>query len=259
MTFLRRRLIVGLAAFLAPLLVAPAQAQDRGLLVYAASSLTDALNEIATAYAATGQPKPVFSYAASSVLARQIEQGARADMFLSADEDWMNYLADRSLIDPATRTNFVANKLVLVAPAGKTVSLKIGRNFPLKRGLNGGKLAMADPDSVPAGKYGRAALENLGVWASVQTVVARAENVRAALRFVETGDAPFGIVYLTDARASGAKVQVVGEFPAASHAPIVYPLAVVKGGDPRAKAFSAFLLSAPARAIFTKHGFSFPQ
>lgn len=236
-----------------------AQAEKKPLLVYAASSLTDALNQVADAYAAAGHPKPTLSYAASSTLARQIEQGARADLFISADEDWMDYLAQRKLIEPATRVSILSNKLVLVAPSDRPLNVKIAPGFDLKGALAGGKLAMADPESVPAGKYGRAALQALGAWSAVEGDVARAENVRAALRFVETGDAAAGIVYLTDARASGAKVKIVGEFPQATFPKISYPLAAIKGGQAgEAKAFAGFLRGPKARAIFKAQGFITP-
>lgn len=254
-----RRMLVGLLALSALMGLAPAQAKEaKPITIYAASSLTDALNEVATSYAATGHPKPVFSYAASSTLARQIEQGARADMFISADEDWMNYLAERKLIDPKTRVSFLSNKLVLVASATSTLNLTIAPGFNLAGALNGGKLSMADPASVPAGKYGQAALTSLGVWSAVQGSVARAENVRAALRFVETGDAPAGIVYATDAQASG-KVKVIGEFPSNSYPKISYPMALVKGAQQsEAKAFAKYLRGPAASAIFKRLGFVLP-
>lgn len=251
-----RRTLLGLFAAVALATVTQAHAKEaKPVTIYAASSLTDALNEIATAYAASGHARPVFSYASSSQLARQIEQGARADMFISADEAWMDYLAERKLIVTASRTSILSNKLVLVAPASSTMNLKIGSGFDLAGALNGGKLSMADPDSVPAGKYGKAALQSLGVWGAVEPSVAKAENVRAALRFVETGDAPAGIVYLTDAMASGPKVRVVGEFPQASYPKISYPVALVKGGKGEAKAFADYLRSPTAVAIFKRQGF----
>jgi molybdate transport system substrate-binding protein len=239
--------------------VTPAHAKDvRPITVYAASSLTDALNEIATVYAATGHPRPVFSYAASSALARQIEQGARADLFIAADEDWMSYLAARKFLIANTRVSFLSNKLVLVAPAASTMHLTIAPGFNLAGALGGGKLSMADPASVPAGKYGQAALTNLGAWSAVEGAVARAENVRAALRFVETGDAPAGIVYLTDAMAS-RKVKVVGAFPANSYPKISYPMALVKGArQAEANAFAHYLRGPTARAIFRRMGFIVP-
>jgi molybdate transport system substrate-binding protein len=226
------------------------------LRVFAAASLTDVLNTLAPMYAATGHPTPVFSYAASSTLARQIEQGAPADLFISADEPWMDYLAERRLIDTSTRVSFLSNRLVLIAPPDHHFSIDIRPGFDLSGALRGGRLAMADPDSVPAGRYGRAALQNLGVWNDVAGSVVRGENVRAALRFVETGEAAAGIVYATDAQASGGRVVVVGTFPEISHPRISYPMAVVRGarGD-EARAFATFLQSPAARAVFQQQGF----
>jgi molybdate transport system substrate-binding protein len=251
-----RRKFLGLVAAAALAGVTSAHAKDaKPVTVYAASSLTDALNEVAHAYEASGHAKPVFSYASSAQLARQIEQGARADMFVSADETWMDYLAERKLIVTASRASILSNKLVLVAPAASTMNLKIGSGFDLSGALNGGKLSMADPESVPAGKYGKAALQSLGVWGAVEPSVAKAENVRAALRFVETGDAPAGIVYLTDAMASGSKVKVIGEFPPSSYPKISYPIALVKGAKGGAKPFADYLRSPTAVAIFKRQGF----
>jgi molybdate transport system substrate-binding protein len=213
------------------------------------------LNELGAAYEAAGHPRPVFNYAASSVLARQIDQGAGADLFISADEVWMDYLAERRLIDATSRVSILSNRLVLIAPKDEAFTIQIRSGFPLHAALRGGRLAMADPDSVPAGRYGRAALQRLGVWSAGQGDVVRAENVRAALRFVELGEAAAGIVYLTDARASD-RVVVVGEFPAASHPRISYPMAVVRGGrGAEARAFAAFLRSEAADAVFRRFGF----
>lgn len=263
MTRMPTRRLAGalLAAFAALALVAAphafAQPAAQPVRVYAASSLTDALNELGPIYAQTGHPAPVLVYAASSALARQIEQGAEADVFISADEQWMDYLAERHLIAPATRVSFLGNRLVLIAPADHPIRLRIRRNFDLFGALHGGRLAMADPDSVPAGRYGRAALESLGVWARVSPAVVRAENVRAALRFVELGEAAAGIVYLTDAMASGPRVQVVDEFPQSSYPRISYPMAAVSGGNAaEARAFQAFLRSTAARRVFQRMGFS---
>lgn len=239
-----------------PASLASAQPADPPLRVFAASSLTDALNELGRAYAATGHPAPVFNYASSSVLARQIDQGAQADLYISADEPWMDYLAERRLIEPGARVSFLANRLVLVAPSDRRLNLQIRSGFDLAGALQGGRLAMGDPDNVPAGRYGRAALQSLGVWASVEGAVVRAENVRAALRFVELGEAAAGIVYRTDALISGDRVQIVGEFPAASHARISYPMAVVRGGrSAAARAFQAFLQSPAGDAVFERLGF----
>lgn len=232
-----------------------ASAQERGPLVLAASSLQEAMTEAADAWAAHKHARPVVSFAGSPALARQIESGAPADIFVSADEEWMDYVAGKGLIRAGTRAPFLSNRLVLIAPASSSARLSIGRNFPLARALGTGRLAMADPDAVPAGKYGKAALENLGVWPSVQSKVARAENVRAALAFVERGEAPFGIVYATDARAS-ARVRVVGTFPANSHPAITYPIAVLRAStNPDADGFRRFLISREGKAIFARRGF----
>lgn len=244
------------AALLCLLLPAAAFAQPRSPLVLAASSLQESLGECADRWAAAGHPRPVISFAASSALARQVDAGAPADLFLSADEEWMDYVEERGRLAPGTRVSFLANRLVLIAPAGSRVRLSIRRGLPLARALGErGRLAMADPDAVPAGKYGKAALETLGIWSSVAGRIAPAENVRAALALVERGAAPLGIVYATDAMAS-KKVRVVDSFPVSSHPPITYPLARLKSSTNReAEAFRRFLLSGTARAIFARHGF----
>jgi molybdate transport system substrate-binding protein len=199
---------------------------------------------------------PKISYAASSALAKQIEQGAPADMFISADLDWMDYLAGKNLIQPDTRFNLLGNKIVLIAPKdSKITSLEI-KGADLAKALGGGKLSMANVDAVPAGKYGKAALEKLGAWADVKDHVAQAENVRAALLLVGRGEAPLGIVYSTDAAAE-PNVKIVATFPEGSHPPIIYPAALVKdakGAD--AKAFLDFLRGAKARTAFEKQGFT---
>lgn len=233
----------------------PAASQSRPARVFAASSLTDALNTLGDAYAASGRRRPVFNFAASSVLARQIDQGANADLFISADEPWMDYLAERRLIDVGSRVSILSNRLVLIAPRSEAFALEIRAGFPLRQMLRGRRLAMADPDSVPAGRYGRAALQTLGVWSAVQGDVVRAESVRAALRYVELGEAAAGIVYLSDARASGSVV-IVGEFPAASYPRISYPMAIVRSGrSAEARAFAAFLQSEAADRVFAQLGF----
>jgi molybdate transport system substrate-binding protein len=241
---------------------APAQtaaAPEVAVRVFAASSLTDVLKTVGEDYAAAGHPAPVFNFAASSELARQIEQGAEADIFISADEAWMNYLNERKLIDPATRATLLINKLVLIAPADRPITIEIKDGMNLNAALKGGKLAIGNPDSVPAGKYAREALEHFEAWAGVDANAARAENVRAALRFVETGEAAAGIVYATDAKASGDKVVVVGEFPEDSHTPITYPVAAIAGKAPGpAKDFLAYLGSRPAKAAFWEAGFGLP-
>ncbi len=246
-----------ISLFAAALAFAPlARAADADqTLVFAASSLTDALNEIGEAYAKSGKPKPVFSYAASSALAKQIENGAPAHVFISADEQWMDYVAEKKMIVADTRASFLGNTLVLVTPMDKPIKTTIAPGFPLLKLLNGGKLAMGDPDSVPVGKYGKAALENLKVWSDVEASVVRADNVRAALNFVERGEAAAGIVYATDAAVS-KKVAVAATFPESSYPPVSYPIAVVAGHDtPDAKAFHDFVLGVQAKAIFVKYGF----
>jgi molybdate transport system substrate-binding protein len=234
---------------------APASAEPKGPLVLAAASLQESLQAAAQAWTAKGHAPPVISFAASSALARQIEAGAPADLFLSADEDWMDYLAQRRLLRPGTRVDLLTNDIVLVAPGASPVRLTAARGFPLARALGTGRLAMADPDSVPAGKYGREALSALGVWPQVAPRVARAENVRAALALVARGEAPLGVVYATDARAEPA-VRVVTVFPAGSHRPVAYPLAVLaRSANPEGEAFRRFLRGPEAGAIFRRYGF----
>jgi len=251
----RRCALAGLAGLLTLAAPAPAGAQGRGPVVLAAASLQESLSAAADAWARHGHPRPVLSFAASSALARQVEAGAPADLFLSADEEWMNYLEQRRLLRPGSRVALLDNALVLVAPATSRVRLTVRPGFPLARALGPGRLAMADPASVPAGKYGREALMALGAWKSVESRVARAENVRAALALVARGEAPLGVVYATDALASPA-VRVVGTFPPASHAPIVYPLAALaRTATPEGEGFRRFLMGPEARAIFRRFGF----
>ena len=226
------------------------------MTVFAAASLTDVLKQVGDLYAAEGHPAPVFNFAASSELARQIEQGAAADVFVSADEAWMNYLAEKNLIDAGTRETLLTNTLVLVTPADKPIAIELKDKLDLKAALKGGKLAMANPESVPAGKYGKEALEKLGAWAGVEKSVVHAENVRSALRFVEQGEAAAGIVYATDAKAAGASVAVAGTFPADSHMPITYPAAVMAGKEAGPGAgFLTFLKSDKAKQAFVAAGF----
>ena len=241
-----------LAILLAALLIGAAPA---GPLVLAAASLQESMTAAADVWARAGHPRPVISFAASSALARQAMAGAPADLFVSADEEWMDALAARGLLAPGTRVDLLGNRLVVVEPAGRHSRIP-ARAGALARLLCAGPLAMADPDSVPAGKYGKAALERLGAWGLVAPHVVRGDSVRAALALVERGAAPFGIVYLTDAKAS-SKVRVAGIFPADSHPPITYPmarLAASRGAD--TEAFRRFLLSPRARAIFARFGFS---
>lgn len=247
---------IGSTLFAVLLAGAGAAATAKPPLVLAAASLQESLTAAGDAWAALGHAKPVISFAASSALARQIDAGAPADLFVSADEPWMDDVQRHGLVRPDTRVSFLANRLVLIAPAGKGAALRIAPGFPLARALGNGRLAMADPESVPAGLYGKAALTTLGIWPAVAAKVARGDSVRAALALVERGEAPYGIVYETDARASRA-VRIVGVFPRASHPPITYPVAVLKNatsGD--AEGFRRFLISAPGKAIFARYGFT---
>jgi len=226
--------------------------------VFAAASTTDALNEIAAAFAAKKLGTIVSTYNASSTLAKQIENGAPAALFLSADEQWMDYLDNKKLLVPGSRSDLLGNALVLIAPKAETgapAEVAIGPGFPLAKLLGDGRLAMGDPAHVPAGLYGKAALEKLGVWDQVKDKVAAAENVRGALAFVERGEAPLGIVYATDAMAT-PKVRQVGVFPEDSHPPILYPVALVAGHDsPETRAALDFIRGPEAKAIWTKYGF----
>ena len=225
------------------------------LTVFAAASLTDSLKAVADAYKTKTGASVTLSFGASSTLARQIEQGAQADIFMSADTDWMDYLQKAGLIADATRKDLLGNQLVLVAASGTKPAPRIAPHFDLAGALGDGKLALADPSSVPAGKYGKAALTTLGVWDSVATKVAPAENVRVALEYVARGEAPFGIVYATDARVASG-VHVVGIFPENTHPPIIYPVALTKTASPTARAFLDFLNGPEAKAIFEKAGFT---
>jgi molybdate transport system substrate-binding protein len=245
-----------LLVLLAGALGANASAQESKLVVFAAASLKDALDEVNAAYRREKNQEITTSYASSPTLAKQIEAAAPADIFISADLDWMDYLAKRNLIKPETRTNLLGNKLVLIAPADSTVKLDIGPNFPLAPALGNGRLAIADPSAVPAGKYGKAALEALSVWSSVADKLAPAENVRATLLLVSRGEAPLGIVYQTDAAADKG-VKVLGTFPANTHPPIIYPIAAVAAStNPGNIGYIAFLKSPAAAAVFEKQGFT---
>jgi molybdate transport system substrate-binding protein len=247
-----RVVVLGLAVFLT--FSAPARAED--VLVFAAASLKNALDDAVAQWNRQTGKKAVISYGPSSALAKQIEAGAPAQMFISADLDWMDYVSQRKLIKPETRANLLGNRIVLIAPKDSPVSLTIAQDFPLARALGGGKLSMANTDSVPAGKYGKAALEKLGVWPSVQGSVVQALDVRAALQFVARKEAPLGIVYQTDATAEPS-VRIVGSFSEELHPPIVYPIALTAGStNPDALAFLSFLRSSAARPAFEKQGFT---
>ncbi|HET6223129.1 MAG TPA: molybdate ABC transporter substrate-binding protein [Dongiaceae bacterium] len=253
MTRLSRAFALALFAVLS-LAAVPAAAED--LLVFAAASTKNAAEDIAKLYAAESQDKVTYSFAASSDLAKQIENGAPAVIFISADTKWMDYLAERKLIAPDSRRDLLGNKLVLIAPADSQLTVALGKGAPLADALGDGKLAMGEPESVPAGRYGKAALEGLGIWSAVEPKVARTKDVRAALTLVERGEAAAGIVYSTDAAIS-KKVKVIAEFPADSYPPIVYPVAIVAGkDDAAAKAFHAFLNGPKARTVFLDYGFA---
>lgn len=239
--------------------VRAADARDQELLVFAAASLTNALDEIGAAYARQTQGTVKFSYAASSALARQLQAGARADVFFSADIEWMDYAQARELIDRSSRRNVLSNRLVLVAPADSRIELKIAPGFALAAALGNGRLATGDPDTVPAGRYARSALMALGVWNEVAARLVRADNVRSGLAFIARGETPLGIVYETDARIE-KRVRIVDFFPADSHSPIVYPIAVTAEARPAARQFVEFLQSAAAQRAFERYGFqTIPQ
>jgi len=245
------------AAALTAGFVVSAKAQE--ITVYAAASMTDAMEAIAVPLRANGVGAK-FSFGSSSTLARQIENGAPADVFVSADEEWMNYLAARDLIVPNSRKVFAGNDLVLIAPADRPAKIEISRStdFPALLGPRG-RIATGDPAHVPVGRYAKAALENLGLWNAVGNRIAGAENVRVALTLVERGEAPLGIVYGTDAKTS-PRVAVVGIFPPGSYPPVTYPAAIVAKRDAKpAREFVAFLSSAEGKSILQRFGFSTPN
>ena len=246
-------LAITLAAF--ALLPDAATAQPKEVTVFAAASLTNALQELGTVYAQNTGVKVTFSFASSAAVAKQVEAGAPADIVVSADAEWMDYLQQRGLLDVPSRQDILSNRLVLIAPAASTIKLRIAPGFALAQALGkGGRLSAGDPDFVPAGRYARAALANLGVWNEVAPRLLRADNVRSALAFVSRGEAPLGIVYLSDVGVD-MKVRIVDIFPADSHAPIVYPAAMVKGARPEARDFYAFMRTPDSRAVFEKYGF----
>lgn len=249
---------MALAALLITPLAAPLRAQTppAPVTVLAAASLKTVLDGIATDWQGLGHPPINVVYASSSALARQVEAGLAADVFISADRDWMDYLADRNLIQPASRVDLLGNRIVLIAPAGSTLTtIRIAPQFPLAALLGDGRLAIGNVQSVPAGKYGKAALESLGVWNQVEARLAQAENVRAALMLVARGEAPLGIVYGTDAAAESA-VRDIGAFPDHTHPPIVYPAGLLAASkQPEATPFFAFLQGSEAAVAFERAGF----
>ena len=236
---------------------APASAQtaDR-VTVFAAASLTDSLREIATLYGRDSGKRVVFSFAASMTLARQIELSAGADIFIAADTESMDYLDQRGRVAKPTRQDLLGNRLVLIAPAGSNLSLVIGPQMKIADALGtGGRLATANVESVPAGRYGKAALTSLGVWNGIANRLAQGEDVRTALSYVARGEAPLGIVYATDARVE-PRVRVVGTFPETTHTPIVYPAALTTDARPDATQFLTYLRGPQARAVFERAGFT---
>jgi molybdate transport system substrate-binding protein len=235
--------------------VAASVAVAANVTVFAAASLKEAMDQQARQFQAGTGNKIVVSYGASNALAKQIESGAPADVFVCADVDWMDYVEQRRLVALGTRVNLLRNTLVLIAPSSSTTALRIAPRFALASELGNERLAMANPDSVPAGKYAKAALEHLGVWASVERRIARTDNVRSALALVSRGEAPFGIVYRTDAIAD-ERVRIVDTFPAETHPPIVYPIALLADSEsPAARSLVDYLRSAGARATWEHYGF----
>jgi molybdate transport system substrate-binding protein len=231
--------------------------QDKTINVFAAASMKNALDDIDAAYTAKTGIKIVVTYAASSTLARQIEQGAPADVFISADTDWMDYAVSRKTIDESTRLNLLGNNIVLVAPKDSTIDhVVIGPGFDLAKLVGNGRIATGDVRAVPVGKYAKAALEKLGAWPAAAQKFAMAESVRAALTLVARGEAVLGIVYATDVRIEPG-VKIVGVFPADSHPAIIYPVAATATAKAEASGYLAFLRSAPAKTIFEQYGFSF--
>ena len=252
MTFLAR------LSILLMLLALPAlahAAQPRPITVFAAASLKESLDETAAAWTKRSRQKVSISYAGSAALAKQIEQGAPADVFISADGEWMDYLQQRRLIDVDTRTHLVRNRLVVIAPADSALRTLALKPAAIRQALGDGRLAMAETKSVPAGRYGRQALTTLGLWDAVSGRLAQADNVRAAMAFVSRGEAPLGIVYATDAQAE-PKVRVVAAIPGRTHDAIVYPMARVAKTPPAVtKGFLTFLRGDEAKAIFKRAGF----
>jgi molybdate transport system substrate-binding protein len=259
---LRSRLVsafVSVIFFASPLCsqtgLAQSSTADAPVIIFAAASLKNALDDAAAAWQKETGKSASISYAASSTLAKQLEQDAPAQIFISADEDWMNYVAGKDLIKRESRSDLLGNKLVLIAPKDSKTALDLKPGAGIAKALGGGRLAMANVDSVPAGKYGKAALQKLGLWDGVSGSLAQAESVRAALLLVSRGEAPLGVVYATDA-ASDPNVRIVAEFPADSHPRILYPVALTLKAGPAAAAFLDYLKSAKAAPFFKAQGFT---
>jgi molybdate transport system substrate-binding protein len=235
----------------------PALAQDKSLTVFAAASMKNALDDIDAAFTAKTGVKVAASYAASSALAKQIEQGAPADIFVSADTDWMDYATLKTTINEPTRVNLLGNSIVLIAPKDSKIDhVTIGQGFDLARLAGDSKIATGDVKAVPVGKYAKAALEKLGAWQAAEPKFAMAESVRAALTLVARGEAALGIVYATDAKVEPG-VKIVGTFPADSHPPIIYPVAATTTAKAEAADYLAFLRSSAAKTILERYGFTF--
>jgi molybdate transport system substrate-binding protein len=250
-------MLSGMVAFTAAMTVGQryAHAQSKDVIVFAAASLSNVLDEIGESFRRETGSRVIASYEASSTLAKQIENGVPADLFVSADPEWMDYLEQRKLIKPWSRSDLLGNRLVLIASAFSRIRLRIEPGFSLTAALGDGKLAMADPAVVPAGMYGKAALETLGIWPSLVSRVIAAKNVRAAQLLVARREAPLGIVYATDAKVDPS-VRVVGTFPEETHPPIIYPVALTSTSEhPTASALLVYLKCATARAKFQKAGF----
>lgn len=253
-TFLHRLSAVVAALLFLTLPARAREAQKPELLVFAAASLTNVLGELSPVWTRSSGVNVKLSFAASSVLARQVEAGGRADVFICADQEWMDYLSQRGLIEKSTRRNLVGNRLVLIAPADSTVELRIAPGFDLAGALKGGRLAIGDPDTVPVGRYARSALVSLGTWDEMSDRLVRADNVRSAMMFVARGEVPLGIVYTTDALVD-KKVRIVDTFPENTHAPITYPGATIRGASAAAANYVAFLAGPEAAAVWKKYGF----
>ncbi|MBW7961640.1 molybdate ABC transporter substrate-binding protein [Bradyrhizobium sp. BR 10261] len=237
--------------------LAPASAEDKTITVFAAASMKNALDEVDAAYTAKTGIKFSVSYAASSVLAKQIEQGAPADVFVSADTDWMDYAVAKKTINAPSRVNLLGNSIVLIAPKdARIANVTIAQGFDLATLAGDGRIATGDVKSVPAGKYAKAALEKLGAWQAAEPKFAMAESVRAALTLVARGEANLGIVYSTDAKVEPG-VKIVGTFPADSHPAIIYPVAATSTAKPETNDYLAFLRTSAAKSILEKYGFKF--
>jgi molybdate transport system substrate-binding protein len=262
MDLVRRRLLGRVLAVAAAAAIAwgvpqprPAKAQGGDLVVFAAASLKNALDNINVQWSKETGKSAKISYAASSALAKQIEGGAPAQMFISADIPWMDYIEKKDLIKKETRSDLLGNRIVLIAPKDKAKAVDIKPGFDIAKAIGDGRLSVANVESVPAGRYGKASLEKLGVWDKVKDKLAQAENVRAALLLVSRGEAPAGIVYQTDA-ASDKGVAIIGTFPADTHPPIIYPIALLKDAGPDAAALLAYIKSDKAKPRFEAEGFT---